>query len=313
MTALPSTRTRRPDTRGRTSRWRSRLTPHLLLLPSILILLAGMGYPLAWQFVTSFKKYGLAQQFGKPAEFAGLGNYIEFLTSSTTLAVIARSIAFCLIAAFLTIILGLLFAVLMSSIAAAPRIVLQIGLLLAWATPVVASMTVWIWLFDRRNGVVNYVLNHLGIPVGYMDWLSQPMLFFAVGLVIVIWGAVPFVAFSLYAGLTQVSDEVLEAAQLDGATGPQRLRYILLPMIRPVLMLVLLLNLVWDLRVFAQIRMLQDSGGQTTDFDLLGSYIYRIGTGSQDFGMAAAVSVFVLVLSLLLSAPYIRALLKEDE
>ena len=65
--------------------------------------------------------------------------------------------------------------------------------------------------------------------------------------------------------------------------------------------------------MFTQIRMLQDSGGQTTDFDLLGTYIYRIGTGAQAFGMAAAVSVFVLVLTLVVSAPYVRLLLKEDD
>ena len=72
--------------------------------------------------------------------------------------------------------------------------------------------------------------------------------------------SVPFVALAIYAGLTQVSPEVLEAAALDGASGSQRLRHIILPLIAPVLSIVLLLQLIWDLRVFTQIKLLQDAG-----------------------------------------------------
>jgi N,N'-diacetylchitobiose transport system permease protein len=124
--------------------------------------------------------------------------------------------------------------------------------------------------------------------------------------------SVPFVAFSVYAGLTQVSDEVLEAAQLDGASGWQRLWNIIFPMIRPVIAIVLLLQLIWDLRVFTQITMLQDASSKSSDFDLLGTYIYKLGTGAGDFGSASAVSVFVLALTIALSWFYIRSLLKED-
>jgi N,N'-diacetylchitobiose transport system permease protein len=125
--------------------------------------------------------------------------------------------------------------------------------------------------------------------------------------------SVPFVAFSVYAGLTQVSDEVTEAAQLDGANGWQRFWGIILPMIRPVIAIVLLLQLIWDLRVFTQIKLLQDAGSKSGDYDLLGTYIYKLGTSAQDFGMASAVSILVLGITVALSWFYIRSLLKEDE
>jgi len=131
--------------------------------------------------------------------------------------------------------------------------------------------------------------------------------------VIVVWMSVPFVAFASYAGLTQVSDEVKEASQLDGATGWQRLRYILLPMVRPVIMIVLLLNFIWDLRVFTQITMLQDAGPQASDYDLLGTYIYKQGVAGLNYGQGAAMALFVLALTIALSWFYIRSLLKEDE
>ncbi len=293
---------------------RSALAPRILLVPAIAVLLLGMGYPLVWQIITSLQKYGLAQQFGKPPEFVGLDNYIALATDPQLWIVVGRSLAFCLITAALTLLVGTALAVLMTAVGKAVRLILQIALLLAWSMPVVAAMTVWIWLFDRRRGVVNYLLDLIpGVQMNRFDWLSTPLTFFAVASIIVIWMSVPFVAFSVYAGLTQVSGEVLEAAQLDGATGWQRFRLIIAPLIRPVLSIVLLLQLIWDLRVFTQITMLQDAGSKSGDYDVLGTYIFKLGTKAQDFGMASAVSILVLAITIALSWFYIRSLLKEDQ
>jgi N,N'-diacetylchitobiose transport system permease protein len=295
-------------------RRRKARVPYLLLIPAVGILLIGMGYPVVWQVVTSMQEYGLQQQFGKPAPFVFFDNYVDLATNAQLWAVVGRSIAFCLITAVITLVIGVLFALLMNAVGKAPRIVLQIALLLAWSMPVVAAMTVWIWLFDRRRGAVNYVLDMLpGVDMNRFNWLESPSTFFLVAGVIVIWMSVPFVAFSSFAGLTQVSDEVLEAAQLDGASATQRFFGIILPMIRPVIAIVFLLQIIWDLRVFTQITMLQDAGSKSSDFDLLGTYIFKLGTKSQDFGMASAVSILVLAITIALSWFYIRSLLKEDE
>jgi len=295
-------------------RRRTNRSPYLLLIPAVGILVIGMGYPLVWQVVTSMQEYGLQQQFGKPAPFVLFDNYLALAGNADLWAVVARSIAFCLLTAVATLAVGLLLALLMSAVGRAPRIILQIALLLAWSMPVVAAMTVWIWLFDRRRGAVNYLLDLVpGVEMNRFNWLESPTTFFIVASVIVIWMSVPFVAFSSYAGLTQVSDEVLEAAQLDGANGRQRFFGIILPMIKPVIAIVFLLQIIWDLRVFTQITMLQDAGSKSGDFDLLGTYIYKLGTKSQDFGMASAVSILVLAITIVLSWFYIRSLLKEDE
>jgi N,N'-diacetylchitobiose transport system permease protein len=295
-------------------RRRTTRVPYLLLIPAVAILLIGMGYPVIWQVITSLQEYGLQQQFGKPAPFVLFENYITLATNAQLWAVVARSIAFCLITAVITLAIGVLLALLMNAVGKAPRIVLQISLLLAWSMPVVAAMTVWIWLFDRRRGAVNYLLDMIpGVDMNRFNWLESPGTFFAVACIIVIWMSVPFVAFSSYAGLTQVSDEVLEAAQLDGASAKQRFFGIILPMIRPVIAIVFLLQIIWDLRVFTQITMLQDAGSKSSDFDLLGTYIFKLGTKSQDFGMASAVSILVLAITIALSWFYIRSLLKEDE
>jgi N,N'-diacetylchitobiose transport system permease protein len=297
----------------RPGRGRGVRTPYALVVPAVLVLLAGMGYPLVWQVVTSMQEFGLQQQFGKPAAFVGLGNFIELATDPQLWAVVARSLAFCVITAGVTLVVGTGLALLMSGIGKAPRLTLQIGLLLAWSMPVVSAMTVWIWLFDRRRGAINYLLDVIpGVEMNRFDWLSTPLTFFLVASIIVVWMSVPFVAFSVYAGLTQVSDEVLEAAQLDGATGWQRFGGVILPMIRPVIAIVLLLQLIWDLRVFTQFKLLQEAGSRASDFDVLGTYVYKLGTSAQDFGMASAVSILILGITIAISWFYVRRLIRED-
>lgn len=296
------------------SRRRPNRAPYFLLIPSIALLLIGTGYPIAWQLVTSLRKYGMAQQFGQPAEFVWFGNYLSILKDPAMWGVVVRSVAFAVVVGFLTVAIGLLIALLMRQVWNWVRIVLQVALLLAWAMPVVAAMTVWIWLFDRRRGVINWLLESIGIHQAHrFDWLAEPMTFFLVAGVVIVWMSVPFVALSLYAALTQISEEVIEASEIDGASPVQRLRYIFLPMIRPVIAIVLLLQLVWDLRVFTQIRLLQDAGSSASKFDLIGTAIYKLGTGASDFGMAAALSVFVLLITIGLSAYYVRMLLKEEK
>lgn len=295
-----------------TRRRRASRTPYLLLAPSAAILLLAMGYPLVWQLVTSTQRFGLAQQFGKPPESVGLANYVTLFTDSYLWTVVLRSIAFCLANAGATVVLGVLVAVLMKAVGTLPRLALQVSMLLAWSMPVVAAMTVWRWLFDWNRGVVNWVLTWGGLDFIGHNWLQQPLSFFFVASTVIVWMSVPFVALSVYAGLTQVPDEVIEAAQIDGANAWQRFWGIVVPMVRPVLMIVLLLQIIWDLRVFAQIKLLQDAGSTPSETNLLGTYIFQLGTGSQDFGMASAVSVFVLALTVALSWFYVRILLKED-
>jgi N,N'-diacetylchitobiose transport system permease protein len=304
----------RSDVSAAKGRKRRPKAPYLLIAPAILILVVGTGYPTVWQFVTSFKEFGLKQQFGRPATFVGLDNYAALLTDSAFWGVIGRSLAFCGAAATITLLVGLGLAVLMQKISTFARLVLQISLLLAWAMPVVAAMTVWTWLFDRRRGAINYLLDKIpGVNMYRFDWLASPWTFFVVALVIVVWMSVPFVAFSIYAGLSQVSEEVLEAAALDGASGIKRLRLVVLPIIRPVIAIVSLLQVIWDLRVFTQITMLQDAGASGSSYDLLGTFIYKVGTGAQNFGTASAASILVLVLTVAISWWYVRRLLKEDE
>lgn len=295
------------------NRKRTTRLPLLLIIPTLVLLAAALGYPIGWQVLTSFREYGLMQQFGAPAPFVGLDNYVSLVTDSYLWTVVVRSVLFCVVTAAVTVAIGGAMAVLMNALQPWVRVTLQVALLVAWAMPVVAAMTVWIWIVDWRRGLLNWALVKLGMDGAQgHNWLAEPWSFFLVASVIVVWMSVPFVALSIYAGLTQVSTEVLEAAALDGANGIQRLRFIILPLIAPVLSIVMLLQLIWDLRVFTQIKLLQDAGGVANETNLLGTYVYQLGTGKGDFGTASAVSILILALTIALSWYYVRSLMKEE-
>ncbi|USQ81355.1 carbohydrate ABC transporter permease [Ornithinimicrobium faecis] len=283
------------------------------LLPAIVLLLVAEGYPLVRQVIMSFQEFGRAQQFGAPPEWVGLENYRVLFADPQMWAVVARSLAFCLVAVGLTMLIGTAFALVMMRVDRTPRVLLQISMLLCWAMPVIAAMTAWQWLFDTRYGLVNWLLTNLGVgDFTRHNWLIEPLSFFLVATIIVVWMSVPFVAFTAYAALTQVPEEALEAGQIDGANAWQRWRFIIYPSIRPALTIVLMLQIVWDLRVFAQIHYLQGIGGVPSETHLLGTYIYTLGVGQSEYGMASAFALFVLVLTLALTAHYVRSLLREE-
>ncbi|MCW2797344.1 sugar ABC transporter permease [Nocardioides sp.] len=289
------------------------LLPLGLLVPAVAALALALGYPLVRQVILSLQEFGLAQQFGKPAEWVGLQNYRDLVADPYLWKVVVRSVVFCLVNAALTLVLGVGVALLMRQMSKPIRILVQSGLLLAWAMPVLAALTVWQWLFDTQYGIVNWLLTHLGPDFAGHSWLLEPLSFFFVATVIVVWMSVPFVAFTVYAALTQVPEDLIEAAELDGAGPWQRLRAVILPTVRPVLLVVALLQVIWDLRVFTQIYVLQKAGGVTRDTNLLGTYIYRLGIGGGDFGTAAAVAIFMLVLTVVLTAPYVRMMLRQED
>jgi N,N'-diacetylchitobiose transport system permease protein len=286
--------------------------PYLLVAPAVLALCLALGYPLVRQLFLSFQEFGLAQQFGRPPEWVGLANYRDLLGDAYLWRVTARTVVFCLVNAAVTMLLGVGLALVMRAMSKPVRLLTQTGLLLAWAMPVVASLTVWQWLFDTQYGVINHVLTSLGGDFEGHGWLLRPLSFFFVATVVVVWMSVPFVAFTVYAALTQVSEEMVEAAEIDGANAAQRLRHVVLPSIRPVLLVVGLLQVIWDLRVFTQVYILQEAGGSARATNLLGTYIYRLGIGGGDFGTSAAVAVFMLALTVVLTAPYVRAMLRQE-
>jgi N,N'-diacetylchitobiose transport system permease protein len=273
-----------------------------------------LGYPLYRLVVLSLQKFGLRQQFGAPAEWVGLDNFRTIFTDTYFWDVLWRTVIFCMVNVALTVVIGLFIALLLNSLGKGMRLLVSSALLLAWAMPALAATVVWQWLFDTQYGVVNWLLTRLGIGdfEGH-GWLAEPISFLSVATIIVVWMGVPFVAFTLFAGLTQVPHEVLEAAEIDGATRWQRLWRVTLPLLKPVLLIVTALSVVWDFRVFVQIYVLQRAGGISRDTNLIGVWAYRISIGENRFDIGAAIAIVMVVAVLLLTLVYLRQMVRQED
>lgn len=314
MTAPPATAT--PGSPASTPRPRRRFTstPFALLAPAVIMLAVFIGWPLLQLLIMSFQEYGRAQIFGAPATFIGLENYLDVLTDPAFWAVLGRSVALCVVCVIATMVLGVSIAVMMTKLGRIMRTAVSVGLLLAWAMPALTATIVWGWIFDTQYGIVNYLLTQLtGDDWTGTSWLSDPLSFFTVAAIIITWGAIPFVAFSAYAGLGQVPEEVLEAAALDGAGGWQRFRLVVVPYIKSILIVLLILQVIWDLRVFAQIYALQTIGGTRADTNTIGVYIYSVSMATGDIGAGGAIAVILVAILLVISGYYIRTMLKEAD
>lgn len=290
------------------------ILPWLLLAPAAAMLLAIIGWPLLQLVIVSFQKFGRAQVFGAAPEWIGVENYTTVLGDGTFWEVLGRTIAFAGVCVVVTMLLGTALALLMMRLPKAFRLLMSVGLLLAWAMPALTATIVWGWMFDTDYGVVNGILaDLLGIDsFERHSWLIEPWSFFLVAAVIIIWGAVPFVTFTVYAGLTQVPEEQLEAAQLDGANGAQRFGSIVLPQLMPILVIATILQIIWDLRVFTQIFALQDIGGIRAQTSTLGVYIYQVAVAGGEYGLGGAIAIITMVIIMAISVVFIRRVLKEE-
>jgi N,N'-diacetylchitobiose transport system permease protein len=304
------------DGRRRTHRRRRRpnALPYVLIAPAVAALVVMLGYPLFRLVVLSLQKFGLRQQFGAPPEWVGADNYRRILTDSYFWDVLWRTVTFALVNVALTIGLGLLIALLMRSLGRAMRLVVSIGLMLAWAMPALTATVVWQWLFDTQYGLVNWMFTTLGVgDYRGHSWLSEPISFFMVATIIVVWMGIPFVAFTLFAAMTQIPKEIEEAACIDGAGPFQRFRDVTLSMIKPVLLILTALSVLWDFRVFTQIYVLQRAGGINRETNLLGVYAYRISIGENRFDVGAAIAIVMVAITLLLTLVYLRQMVRQEE
>ncbi|HEY8451035.1 MAG: sugar ABC transporter permease [Micromonosporaceae bacterium] len=287
--------------------------PALLLVPGLTVIALITGWPLVRLVVMSFQEFGRAQIFGAPPRFVGFDNYTRVLTDGYFWVVLGRSLLLCAACVVATMGLGVAVAVLMTRLNRVTRGLVSVGLLLAWAMPPLSATTIWGWLFDTRRGLINYLITQLtGADFIGHSWLNNPVSFYAVATVVITWQSVPFVAFTTYAALTQVPKDVLEAASLDGASGWQRFRRIVVPHVRAVLVVLLVLQIIWDMRVFVQIYTLQTIGGIREQTNTIGVYIYVVSTAGGDLGAGGAIAVLLVIIMLAMSGFYVRTVLREE-
>lgn len=279
--------------------------PYGLVAPSIVVLLIVLAWPMYRLVTLSFQEYGLKQLIAGSGEWIGIDNYTDIFTDPQFWEVLVRTVLFTTFAVVGTMVVGMLFALLMRRMYAPLRVVFTAMLVLVWAMPALVSITIWKWLFDYDYGIVNYLLGKINEDWALINWFEDARIGLIVIGVLVIWGALPFVTIALYAGLSQVPQEILEAAQADGATGWTLLRRIVLPIIKPVLIILTSLSVIWDFQVFAQIWVILE-GRPTDDYYTMGVYAFVQSFGINDYGRGAAIAIVMLLIMLVASLFYLR-------
>ena len=288
--------------------------PWLLLAPCLLVLGLVMGYPLVRLVTLSFQKFGQSQLWGfQPAEWVGFDNFTGVLGDGEFWQVVLRTILFAAGAVILTMVLGMLIALLLQRVSGWVKTLINIALVASWGMPIIVATTVFKWLFDSDYGILNALLSKLpGVDLIGHNWFASGPQGLAVIMLLVVWGAVPFVVITLSAGLTQVPAELEEAARLDGAGPWGVFRYVTLPILKPIIVMLTTLSVIWDMGVFPQVFVMRD-GHPEAEFQLLTTYSYQRAFEVNDYAQGSAIALITVVLLLGVVAVYMRQMLKIGE
>ncbi|GAA3852146.1 carbohydrate ABC transporter permease [Streptomyces sedi] len=307
--------TRGPGENRRPPRRRvpSGLVPYLLLAPAVTAILAVLGYALFRNVLISLQEFGRKQLISRTTEWTGLDNYKAVLQNERFWDSLVRTFLFMAANVVLIMIIGTLLGLLLNALGKKMRLVLAISLVAAWAMPVIATTTVFRWLFDTQFGVANWLMRTLGFS-GYdqHNWFGSGFSTLTIVTLLIVWTSVPFVALNLYAGLTTVSGEIWEAARMDGASSTRIFWSILLPIMRPFFMITTFLEIIWVFKAFAQIYAM-NGGGPDRQSETLPVMAYVEGMGQNQYGMAAAISVLTLVILMIAMSFYFRLILKQEK
>ncbi|MYW67446.1 ABC transporter permease subunit [Streptomyces sp. SID8379] len=289
-------------------------TPWALLAPCLLILVLILGYPLVRLVTLSFQKFGQAQLWGfQEPESVGFDNFSAILGDSQFWQVVVRTIVFAAGAVIFTMVVGMLIALLLQRVSGWVKTLINIVLVASWGMPIIVATTVFKWLFDSDYGVFNALLSKLpGVDMVGHNWFASGPQGLAVIMLLVVWGAVPFVVITLSAGLTQVPKEMEEAARLDGAGAWGVFRFVTLPILKPIIVMLTTLSVIWDMGVFPQVFVMR--GGHPEDeFQLLTTYSYDRAFQVNDYAQGSAIALVTVILLLGVVAVYMRQMLKIGE
>ena len=276
----------------------------LLLLPSLLVIAFIIIYPLANAFVTSFFRYFLTDARGMT--FTGLTNYTDMLTSRSFWTAFWNTIVYVGGTVLGEFIFSFMLALLMNTRFRYKNAVNSL-FFVPWIMPsVVVALITRFLFFDHYHGIINVVLQEMGLIKEFVPWLKDPTLAMPTVIVATIWKMFPFMFVILYAGLQAIPVEEVEAAKIDGANAVQRFFHITIPNVREIIVLATILEFIWQFQ-YLTIIWSTTRGGPIDRTTTLPVLIYRYAfKGSMDMGYGSAIGIFWLLFLLGFSIIYVR-------
>lgn len=279
-------------------------TQYLFLTPTIVVLALVVAAPLLYSLYLSFHDYVVTYGLG---DYVGFGNYLAVLGDDFgSVSWVTFKLTFLTVAIEFCVAFGL--ALLLNQ----PNLRGREFYLMVLMTPVlmtpVAVALMFRLMFNPSLGVINWLIGLVGIPA--QGWFGDPSLALATIVFVDVWHETSLLLIMLYAGLRSLPSEPIEAARIDGASSLQILRHIVLPLMRPIILVTLLIRMISALKSYDLIYMLTQGGpGKSTE--TISYYAYRLGFRFLDIGQAAAVSFILLIVVVILTVLLMRTL-RED-
>ncbi len=271
------------------------------MAPAVALIGLGFGWPMLRALGRSFWHENLAT--GLQPEWAGLANYQQLLSDSRFWQDLGITSRFTLVSVSLELVLGLAIALLLHQRFPGRGLVRTLSLL-PWAMPTAVMAIAWTWLFNDQFGLVNDLLQRLGLIATPLAWLAEPTLAFWALVIADIWKTTPFAAILLLAGLQGIPQDLYDAHAVDGASPWQSFRRITLPLLWPQILILLLFRGAEAFGIFDLIKVMT-GGGPGGSTETLSVYLYSTVMRYLDFGYGAAlviVSFGVIALAAALTA-----------
>ncbi len=288
---------------------RTTLIAYLALAPSALLAAGVIFFPILRTFYAAFCQ---VDRKGNPQAFGTLENFRAVLGSEVFRdQIVPHTLLWTVGVVGVTIAISLFVAVALNERLPGRRLMRAV-VMLPWATSLVISAAVWKWILHPTQGPLNRLLEDFGI-IAYGQapaWLARPGSALAAAIAVGIWVSIPFTSVVLLAGLQSIGDDVYEAGLIDGATGWRRFRHITIPLLRPVLLVAVLLNVIYVFNSFPIIWTLTE-GGPANQTHIIVTYLYQTALSQREYGQGYAMAVLTFVVLLGFSLIYTRLVSRE--
>jgi multiple sugar transport system permease protein len=274
----------------------------VFILPAIIVLAMLIAYPVIYTGYLSVTD---------PQGALTTKNFVNVIRAPASLQAFLNLIYFVGGSIVFQVVLGTAAAILLNQSFYGRGIVRSITLI-PWVVPGIVAATTWAWMFHTEFGIINYMLTGSGVIPAPIGWLTNKDTVMPVMIAINVWKLFPFVAVMVLAGLQSVPQELYEAARMDGASFWNEVRDIMLPQVRPVLVSVTLLLVIWGLNSITLIYAIT-RGGPANKTLITPILIFRLAFESFQFNQAAALSVLFFIVAGIIVAIYLRVSRSPEE
>jgi multiple sugar transport system permease protein len=272
-----------------------------MVLPAVALALLVIGWPIV---DTARLALHDVSRFGQLRGFVGLANFHELWADPLLAGAAWRTLVWTAAVVGGTVLLALPVALALDDDFPG-RGLLRVIVMLPWAVSLTMNAVVWRWALNGQYGMVNRLLSDLGLITGPVEWLATAGTAFPIAIAIGILVSIPFTVTVLLGGLASLPREIYEAARIDGAGAWARFTRLTLPLLRPFIDIAVVLNVIYVFNSFPIIWVLtQGEPAGTTD--ILVTYLYKLAFRYGKLDVAAALSLVMLALLLVVTALYAR-------